>query len=491
MMMSVRNGTAVTVVAVATFLSAASAWRYFSCNPKLKSDKKKTKSTKWSQVRIQTPLRHVTPSPGEASRIVYLTGIDKATTFEELLEIFSQGGSAPIKVDLSEVSFAKGGGRAWAMYETSQEARTVVEIVHQTIFRGCTLCARLELGVEADGRRITDKSVHTAVMRSIQPRRGGGGGGVGTTTTTTKTSTTQNKNKTQTKKIKSNNYNNKNKNNQPPTAVSYSHKSLSVGSIEYPFPSGLYLTKLIQHLSKQSSQSNNTTDCNTQSQQSTGKRNDNTDILDLLSDVSKIGGGSMTQYAKEISEAFAMVDAVERAVSKIQRHLQQRNVHQSTTCYCLGDGKYPLTASALALTMPTDWKFISIDPLLQQQQQQWDDVHSTCFHERIQLFCGLSQDFSIPKKSKQEHGGGGVEDRHTELTVTVPTRLAVVIACHSHAPLEEFWNRLVDNHDGPKICVAMPCCAQFNELTNETPLLEYDNFEVYSPKRHIQIYFRP
>ena len=55
---------------------------------------------------IKPPLRNVTPRPGEQSRIVYLTGIDKQTGEDELVELFSSGrGTAPvpIEIDASEI----------------------------------------------------------------------------------------------------------------------------------------------------------------------------------------------------------------------------------------------------------------------------------------------------------------------------------------------------------------------------------------------------
>ncbi|KAJ1441768.1 hypothetical protein B484DRAFT_97365 [Ochromonadaceae sp. CCMP2298] len=64
-----------------------------------------------------------------------------------------------------------------------------------------------------------------------------------------------------------------------------------------------------------------------------------------------------------------------------------------------------------------------------------------------------------------------------------PHRLSLVIACHSHAPLQEFWDRLT----GAKIAVTMACCASYCELSAE-PLCEFDDFEVYSPKRRVRIY---
>jgi hypothetical protein len=434
--LSVRESPALAVACVtAATAVAVAAWynNYKDC-------RWKAGNQKYSSVTIRPPLRNITPQPGEASRIVYLTGIDKQTSEEELIDLFSRAAGTcprtlPVEVDLSEVSFRKGGGgRAWALYRTAEAAKEVVQALHQTLYRGCTLCARLEMGVEKDGRRITDQATtHTAILRSVQTRRG-----------------TPRKEKRKASSTAS--ISNDNHHSHPP--VTYSHKSISVGSIEYPFPSGMYLTRMIQELSI------------SLKDQTTKQHKNN--LLELLSDVSKLGGGSPQQYAKEISEAFAMVDATKRAIklvvskSTVVYNIQQQR--QPVTCYCLGDGKHPVAASALALTMPDHWRFVSIDPILEV-----DDERNTPsdFHDRIALFRGLSQDYEIPISSKDAF-----------------ERLCIVIACHSHAPLNEFWNRV----PCPKICITMPCCAQFSELPEETPILNYDNFEVHSPKRRIKIF---
>jgi hypothetical protein len=390
-------------------------------------------------VRIKAPLRNTTPLPGERSKIVYLTGIDKQSTQEELIKLFSVTGTAPIEVDLSEVTFQKGGGRAWALYHDTEAAQNTVENLHGANVRGCTLCARLELGVENDGNRITDNESHTAILRNIQTRRG----------------TPKKHDKRKGKQIKSSVADGESNNDCPP--VTYSHKSISVGPTEYPFPSGLYLTRLIQILHDRSPMQ----DC----------RQTNA-LLDLLSDVSRFG--TMQQYAKELSEAFAMVDALKRAMHKLKLRNSSQCIEISQTglqkepviCYCLGDGKYPVSASALALSMPDHWSFVSIDPILEVRE---DDDES--FHNRIQLFRGMSQDYKISASNTTD--------------TSKLSQLSIAVACHSHAPLQEFWDRMTS----PKLSVAMPCCAQYSELaTGKHPLLEYDNFEVYSPKRRVVVH---
>lgn len=507
-------------------------------------------------VVIRPPLRHTTPKDGEESRIVYLTGIDKQTTQDELIELFSccmtnpSSSSStltsslfgmPMELDLSEVAFAKSGGRAWAMYKSSDEARRVVTMLHQKQFRGCILCARLELGVRKDGVRIVDVSSHTALVRGIQTRRG----------------TPQQQQQLQ--KGKKNKYKMKNRRtddiNQtilprqndfdpcggllcqeitqshgggnPHVPVTYSHRSISVGQTEYPFPSGLYLTKLIQISSafrRKTSQQCDNRRCGNQGydwQESDSDRR----MLDLLSDVTKLGNGSIHKYTKEISEAMAMVDALQRAIKIVfgvpPDHLASEKSFDSIRCYCLGDGTYPVSAAALATFLWTEhdektkkthtdrakggdwmearrrWAFVSIDPILKfnEDTTSTDSVpwiaesNHRMLYDRIECFRGYSQEYIIDARSDRRHEFSAqpasssniytAHERHQN-----PKVLSIAIACHSHAPLKEFWDRMPN----PKLCIAMPCCAQYSEIPDETPILTYDDYEVYSPKRRIKIF---
>ena len=443
---------------------------------------------------IRKPLRNITPRPGEQSQIVYLTGIHKQTSEEELLELFSLGGSSPVEVDLSEVFFQKGGGRAWAMYGNARDAKLTVVALQSKNVHGCILCARLERGVEKNGKRISDKTTHTAIIRGIQPRRG-------TPKKKIDTDITKVSRKKMTKKMRKEQQKSIGK-QKPHTATTttttttttlertednfihtYSHNSILIGETEYPFPSGIYLTKLIQKLSHDTGD-NLLEKKNKEHRQQKLQLQQDEDLLRLLSDVSILGCGSVHKYAKEVSEAFAMVDAIERAIN-LTFGISVSDLQQPVICYCLGDGKYPMGAAALSLFLPVskdrnNWKFIAIDPLLPKQDESTVTATTatsnatSMFHDRIEMFSGISQDYCIEKRA---------DDISVDPTKS-PALLSIAVACHSHAPLEEFWERM----PSPKLSVAMPCCAQFSELLKEKPIFEYDNYEVYSPKRRIKIF---
>ena len=502
-----RTFLLLSTVAVATASSTILMYRWFwykttdeAKNRDNRPSQALSQQEKYDAIRIKVPLRNVTPRDGEQSRIVYLTGIDKETTEEELVKLFSCGsGGPPVEIDASEVSFRKGGGRAWAMYGKPDDAKCAIEALHGKSVRGCILCARIEWGVEKDGRRITDKTSHTAILRGIQRRRG----------TPRKKQGRDNGNALSGKKPKKNKSNSKRQQrlsegeNRPnflatpcELIATYSHNSISIGEMEYPFPSGIYLTKLIQRLSI-ATDVVPSLENNQQHQREQDKK-----LLRLLADVNILGCGSVHRYAKEISEVFAMVDALERGI-KLTYGVGAGDLQFPVICYCLGDGKYPIGAAALELFLQKNspkrssdknsWKFIAIDPLLPKPDVSSNDSSirmldtdasanvTSLFHDRIELFSGFSQDFSIENTTNTTDEGDASDDANKSI---VPPLLSIAIACHSHAPLEEFWERMPN----PKLCVALPCCAQFSELPKETPILEYDNFEVYSPKRKIKIF---
>jgi len=457
-------------VAIATASATVIAYRTYWNAPERKGHNGKDQPSKSSFFQsqkpnasiVKPPLRHVTPLPGEKPRIVYLTGIGKQTDEAELVELFSIG-APPIEIDASEVSFQKVGGRAWAQYSTAEGAKKTTAALHGKLVRGCSLCARLEYGVEKNGKRITDKTVHTAVLRGIQPRRGTPKKAGMDTSQNPKKKKKKNKSKQKQKQKQKQGTNNLESSSE--YTATYSHNSILIGEIEYPFPSGIYSTKLIQRLSASIENKENIPEQDVK-------------LLRLLSDISIIGCGSVQKYAKEISEAFAMVDALERGI-KLTFGVGIGDLQNPVTCYCLGDGKYPVGAAALELFLPKSsqrWKYIAIDPLLPKRLADDNDVGdnaTSMYHERIELYSGFSQNFSIQTRSMDNN----------DIT-DAPPMLSIAIACHSHAPLEEFWERMPN----PKLCVALPCCAQFSELLKETPILEYDNFEVYSAKRRIKIF---
>ena len=211
--------------------------------------------------------------------------------------------------------------------------------------------------------------------------------------------------------------------------VEYTNRGISVDGCEYPIPQALYLVRLSRFCSEMFSSSSSTNPYPTQQE-------DRMKLLHMLT-------RKRDHQAKEVSEALASAEAVDK--------LRIRYRFSHARVFVLGDGKEPLGAAAVSLHFP-DWKICSIDPLANQGQIG-----------NISVFCGMSEDFTIP-----DNEDGCV---------------TVVVACHSHAPLQEFYDRV----SGPRCCVTVPCCAQFNHL-RETALSSYDDFEIYSTTRRVNLY---
>ena len=111
------------------------------------------------------------------------------------------------------------------------------------------------------------------------------------------------------------------------------------------------------------------------------------------------------------------------------------------------------------------------------------------YAETICVECSKSEEYAIPEVLSKGSSPPVTYHAHTSDTTSRAITRSIVIACHSHAPLQEFWDRL-DVAVGPKYCIAMPCCkeAEWSSLA-QAPLYTYDDFEVFSPKRKIYLYY--
>jgi hypothetical protein len=328
-----------------------------------------------------------------SSDSIYIKGIPRIVTDEVLLAVLNAEDTA-VSVDL----YKKGArGEAIARYPDVQGATRAIHRLHQSVLGGKTLSVRFELGFDASGKRIMDRTVHHTRLRRVIPVTSTDG------------------------MICLDAYST--------PAHTYSHEAILVNQVEYPFPTGLYLSRLI-FLMRKSEQ--------------------NDPLVTILTDPS-LG----SRYSKEISEAMAMADCTERAM-KAAFHCTSAEM-PSVRVFVLGDGQKPLCAAAMCLQLPLSWEYFSIDPLMQP-------VDLGTYSTRISLHACLSQEFIIPDSNA-----------HT---------LSIVIACHSHAPLLEFWTRL----RGPKVAISMPCCSTYCDLKGVEPLLTFEDFEVYSPKRKIFVH---
>ena len=216
----------------------------------------------------------------------------------------------------------------------------------------------------------------------------------------------------------------------------YSAAGVVVNDTEYPIPQGKYLTKLLSLAHS--------------SQQNQVKQ----PLIDIIIE--------QNNSTKEITESMAMVNAMWMIESLLGFRLCDIF---SPIVYVLGDGIRPSTAATLALYLPDSWRYTSIDPLL-----DLDPERLGAFSSRITLLKKFSQDVDISAQETDCKDG--------------LRPYSFVIACHSHAPLQEFWDRV----PSPKVAIAMPCCGKTWSDLNIAPIYVYDDFEVFSPKRTIYVY---
>lgn len=250
----------------------------------------------------------------------------------------------------------------------------------------------------------------------------------------------------------------------------------SISETEYPFPSGVYHSRLISLVQKWPNRVDDPLIelvCN--------------NYIPPSNNNNKKGRANSVfgnRYAKEITESMAMVDAAERAMKLcLGRSTSSFSKSVNGDCcvrvYCVGDGKYPVTAATMALNYPhPGWEFISIDPLLQHLTINTNPENHQ--HRLIQV-TGISQDYQIPPLPPPSSSSDYGRVQYVDL----------LVACHSHAPLQEIWDRIVKRNSGNGSCraiaITMACCANYSDL-NQEPNLVFDDYEVYSPKREIRIY---
>mmetsp|Transcript_34718 Transcript_34718/g.50972 ORF Transcript_34718/g.50972 Transcript_34718/m.50972 type:complete len:404 (+) Transcript_34718:256-1467(+) len=384
----------------------------------------------------------------QTSEVLYLTGVPKSLPDDTVREILSAS-RKPVEVDTSLRRHPRHGGRVWARYASPADAAAAAEAVRTATasLHGATLGCRFELGLdEASGQRAVSRINHNTIIRRIDVRRGSNG--VAAPRKRKAPITSQDgQSRCASQQCTAATSSSVMSSPELSSTASYSSKSISVGGVEYPFPSGLYLSRLIGTLQ-------------------TWPHED--ELVKMVSDVQGMGN----RHAKEMSEAMAVVDAVQRAIKRCL-HVQCESLQGCTRVFVVGDGKVPLGAATLALHFPRtrfpQWSFVSIDPLLGdgvhiEKQRKIRSAHN------LTLFSGMSQDYNITRD----------DSVHTD----------IVVACHSHAPLEEFWQRLDRVARTPPIAVVLPCCADFSNLPSKDLVMAFEDFEVYSPKRTVKIYRR-
>ena len=360
------------------------------------------------------PILHIDDS--NMSDTLYISGFKSIVTDQYIISLLNKI-DTPLEIELL---YRKKTGRVWVKYHTIQAAGKTMLYLNQCnhndqqlISIGCNLSIKYELGMKRDRQRVvsTNRNYHhSTIIRHIRTITNDiiesthESTSVDYNTTTTDNHINKNNNMNTVKSLVKNK---KSKSSNsilqcnlcmkgqssssstskhsgimiPPSKVTYSSNSLLVNNMEYPFPTGIYLTRVIQLMQKVSSQEKK-------------KKKDEKDgedgedpLLRLITDTSIFGN----KYNKEISESMSMVDSVYRVIAFMnQTHSIQSTVlsdnknnnNNDNDCiqrtiidledkervvnvFVLGDGMYPITAACMCLHLPEHWTFYSIDPLME------------------------------------------------------------------------------------------------------------------------------
>ena len=168
---------------------------------------------------------------------------------------------------------------------------------------------------------------------------------------------------------------------------------------------------------------------------------------------------------KEVSEAEAMRYA-------LVRKLKLEEGSAGTLAVVVGDGRTPRLGALLAYT--TNWKVVSIDPILK------DDIRYNLI-DRLTLI-----------RHKIEAGLLEVSPCFDSMPIVGykdSIRRVVICHPHSHADLNHSLT-LIKNHfpDEPISIVAMPCCVRQSIEVRKSCDIRYEDLGIWSTKNVVQIW---
>lgn len=158
---------------------------------------------------------------------------------------------------------------------------------------------------------------------------------------------------------------------------------------------------------------------------------------------------------KELTESLGIFFAIRR-----HPEINKKRYDTTVAVYCIGDGRTPRTASLMSEL--SGWTIHSIDPQLDEFKTRriWGENYKNA--DRIKIHRQKSEDFT---------------------DFDIKASLSIIIAVHSHAPFEEFWNRV----PFPKFAVAIPCCFP-HHITDRPPVEVWEDKYILSEKRSVMVW---
>jgi hypothetical protein len=147
--------------------------------------------------------------------------------------------------------------------------------------------------------------------------------------------------------------------------------------------------------------------------------------------------------AKEITESMAAYHAVRRTKMFALNDPE-------VVLLAVGDGHTPRTAGLFAFR--SAWTCYSVDPVMRDRQYPIKRLYLT--------------------------------NKKIEDTIPIVAKKAVIVAVHSHAPLQAAFEKVHAEH---KVVVAIPCCYK-QELNDKKPDYEYVDKAIWSQKNKVKVW---
>lgn len=164
---------------------------------------------------------------------------------------------------------------------------------------------------------------------------------------------------------------------------------------------------------------------------------------------------------KEVTESMAAFGALRKIKGLDLMALYKR---PDVVCLVPGDGTLPRTGAMVALR--TNWTVYSVDPQMTvgaiTSGGAWHTVIRGRTYRRL---------ISIPLK---------IED-----IPPILCGVGIILAVHSHAPLEVAWEKLIASEQ--KIAVAIPCCV-YQKIPGVDIDTEYQDSGIFSAEDTVRIW---
>lgn len=424
---------------------------------------------------------------------VYVTGINKRVTRDVLMSFFSTCG----RIEECTFSESPRRGFAWIRFEDQSSADMAVMRLHHTLLLGTVVAVRPELGLNAAGDRVASLEHGTSACapRHIVVLEKGPG-----------------------------------KRTVP--AVTYSDGGLLVGNVCYPIPQGVYLLKLLLqcHSSKRNLHQG-VIDLLLDTRHGNKQAKELSESMAMVNAIPECGHRSGIELSRcPHVRVFVVGDGVVPYTALVMSMFVPETWHFVSIDPLMAFDTSVLEASLakritcvpslsqdVVITPDLGWPASSCGAALASNADSSSLGKGVASSVSPDVTSGLAapSESSLKAASSAERGststdplsqeGGipGQDDTGTAASACAPlpqlpapgsrrlgsaaAPLNIVVACHSHAPLEEFWLRV----PSPKYAISLPCCGTDWSLLSIPELHSYEDYEIFSPKRRVHCYFQP